>query len=298
MENNFFLSVGHELLEHGHKMVRSIPAVIFGAAILLFFWGLARLVYKLMPHVFRDRNGPSLLHEVVARVVSFLVFVFGIYLIFEMAGLTTIAVTIISGTGLLGVIVGIAFRDIAENFLASLLLSTQNPFRVGDLIDIVAPSTGYAVTGYVESLTLRVTMLTLPDGNHLQIPNATVYKSNIRNYSTNPKRREDFIITASTPLAVEAALKVLKENKAILKEPEPMVLVDKVTKDEVQLHIYYWLDVSKHDWLKVKSSVLYNLCFLNKEGIGEKRGSGSESMGNHSQPSHLSGSQRLGSPSN
>lgn len=249
-----------EFVEEGRKIVRAIPAVVIATLILLFFWVLARLVYRLIPHVFRDKMNPSLLHEVFARVVSFFVFVFGIYLVFEMADLTTMAVTILSGTGLLGIIVGIAFRDITENFLASVLLSVQNPFRVGDLVDIVAPTTGYTVTGYVECLTLRVTILVLLDGNHFQIPNATVYKSNIRNYSTNPNRREDFMITIGTHCAVskavESALKVLLENGAILKNPEPLVLVDSLTKDAVQLHIYYWVDVRKHNWLKIKSSVL------------------------------------------
>lgn len=252
-----------EFLEHGRKIVHGFPTFIFTLLILFFFWVGARLVYRLVLIVSRRRGGPSLLHEVIARVVSFLIFIFGLYLIFEIIGLTTIAVTLMSGTGIVGIVLGIAFRDITENFLASLLLSMQNPFRVGDLIDVVAPATGYAVTGYVEGLTLRVTMLILPDGNHLQIPNAVVYKSNIRNYSTDPRRREDLIITlsinTSVAEAVASSLEVLKTNPAVLEEPEPIVLVEKLMKDQLDLHIYYWIDMNQQNGLKVRSLLLESI---------------------------------------
>ena len=131
--------------------------------------------------------------------------------------LSKMALTIISGTGLIGIILGIAFRDLAENFLASILLSLQNPFHTHDLIDLVNPTTGFTITGYVERLTLRVTILLSLDGNHVQIPNATVYKSNIINHSSNPNHRETFLVNigsnCSTSKAVDSALKFLWKMK-------------------------------------------------------------------------------------
>jgi small conductance mechanosensitive channel len=49
--------------------------------------------------------------------------------VLRIAGLTQLPLTVVGGTGLIGVVPGIAFRDITENFLASLLLSLQQPFR-------------------------------------------------------------------------------------------------------------------------------------------------------------------------
>ncbi len=269
----------HELKTQVRKMGRALPAILFGGIILFISWLLARLVYRLVPRLFRNKVNPSLLHEVFARAISTFVFILGVYFIFEMANLTTMALTILSGTGLIGIIVGIAFRDITENFLASILLSIQNPFHAGDLIDVISPVTGYSATGYVERLTLRVTILVLLDGNHLQIPNSTVYKSNIRNYSTNPNRRDDFLvpirINCSVSKAVETALNVLKENEAVLKDPEPLVLVEGLDKEVVNLHVYYWINVKKNNWMKVKSAVIRLIkhalqseevnCFLAKE---------------------------------
>jgi hypothetical protein len=96
--------------------------------------------------------------------------------------------SVIVATGLIGLAFGIAFRDITENFLASIFLSMQRPFETGDLVEITG------VTGYVQQLNVRTMILVTLDGNLVQIPNASVYKNNLRNYTTNANRRLDFVI--------------------------------------------------------------------------------------------------------
>jgi small-conductance mechanosensitive channel len=161
---------------------------------------------------------------------------------------------VIGGTGLVGLAVGIAFRDITENFLASIFLSMQQPFETGDLVEISA------VTGYVQQLNMRTTILMTLDGNLVQIPNASVYKSNIRNFTTNSNRREDFIIGIgyddSISDAQEIARKVLADHPAVLNDPEPAVLADSLGRATIHLRVYFWLNGRQHSWLKVRSSVI------------------------------------------
>ena len=178
----------------------------------------------------------------------------GLYLVLRIAGLTQLALTVVGGTGLIGLVLGIAFRDITENFLASLFLSFQQPFREGDLVEVAT------VTGYVQRLTSRTTVLMTLDGNQVQIPNSTVFRSTIRNFTSNPNRRGDFSVGIgyddSISFAQEIALKVLAEHPAVLKEPEPLVLVDNLGPSTVNLRVYFWLDGGRHSWLKVRSSVI------------------------------------------
>ncbi|MHB9006566.1 MAG: mechanosensitive ion channel family protein, partial [Limisphaerales bacterium] len=200
------------------------------------------------------RSRSQLLREVAARAGGILVMLAGLYLVLRIAGLTQLALTLVGGTGLIGLVLGIAFRDITENFLASLFLSLQQPFREGDLVEVAG------VTGYVQRLTARTTVLMTLDGNQLQIPNSTVFKSTLRNFTSNPNRREDFLVGIgyedSIPFAQEVALKVLAEHPAVLNEPEPLVLVENLGSSTVNLRVYFWLDGGRHSWSKVKSSVI------------------------------------------
>ena len=133
-----------------------------------------------------DGRLKPLLRDVAARLLSILVFLVGFYLVLQLVGLSGLAATILGGTGLAGLVAGFAFRDVLENYLSSILISTRNPFRIGDLVDIAGH------TGIVLRVTTRGTVLMSQDGNHVQIPNATVYKSIILNFTANPNRREVF----------------------------------------------------------------------------------------------------------
>jgi small-conductance mechanosensitive channel len=217
-------------------------------------WGVALTASYLLRTILRRRVASHLLREVTARAIGLLIFLLGLYFVLRIAGLTRLAVTVVGGTGLLGLILGIAFRDITENFLASLFLSLQRPFREGDLVEVAG------MTGYVERLTSRTTVLIALDGNQVQIPNSTIFKSAIRNYTSNPNRREDFTIGIGyndvISHAQEIALKVLDEHPAVLSDPEPLVLVDNLGAATVNLRIYFWLDGGSHSWMKVRSSVI------------------------------------------
>lgn len=183
-----------------------------------------------------------------------LVLLTGLYIVLRISGLTQLALTIVGGTGLIGLAVGIAFRDITENYLASIFLSTQRPFQTGDLVEIAG------ITGYVQQLNVRTTVLMTLDGTLSQLPNATVYKSAIRNFTTNPNRREDFVVGIGyddrIDEAQEVARRVLAGHPAVLKDPEPWVLAEELGKATVNLRIYFWLDGREHSWLKVRSSVI------------------------------------------
>jgi len=247
-------------------VLRSLPLFVFAAVVLLLAGGAGVLATRGARSFFRPRIRAKLLRNVASRAVGVLVMLVGIYIVLRVAGLTQLALTVIGGTGLIGLAVGIAFRDITENFLASLFLSMQHPFETGDLVEMAG------VIGYVQQLNMRTTMLMTLDGNLVQIPNASVYKSNIRNFTANANRREDFVVGIGYDDAIheaqEIVRRVLVEHPAVLSDPEPSVLVEGLGRATVTLRIYFWLDGRAHSWLKVRSSVirLVKLAFQ-KHGI-------------------------------
>ncbi|MGV3484521.1 MAG: mechanosensitive ion channel domain-containing protein [Planctomycetaceae bacterium] len=236
------------------ELIRSLPFVLFGLLILALSAGAGVLATRTARRFLRHKVQANLLRGVMARGTGVLVFLFGVYIILRISGLTQLALTVVGGTGLVGLAVGIAFRDITENFLASIFLSMQRPFETGDLIEVTC------VTGYVQQLNVRTTVLMTLDGNLVQIPNATVYKSNLRNFTTNANRREDFLVGIGydDPIheAQEIAQKVLMKHPAVLEDPAPSVLADSLGASTVNLRVYFWLNGRQYSWLKVRSSVI------------------------------------------
>ena len=195
-----------------------------------------------------------MLRSLIARLVAIPVLVIGIYLVFSVSGLGSLATTLIGGTGLVGLIIGIAFRDITENFLASILLSIQRPFILGDMIKVLD------YTGMVEAMTTRGTVLITLDGNHVQIPNTIIYKEPITNLSANPNVRQSFTVgigyDASISQVQGLVLAWLDEHAAVLKDPEPLILAEQLAPSTINLGIYFWINTRTHSAVKVRSSVI------------------------------------------
>lgn len=244
----------NELREMSRGVLRASPLIVLGLLLLAATWLVTRLSVNSARTLLRRQISSQLLLDVVSRAVAVPVFLIGLYLVLQVSGLTGMAATVIGGTGLLGLIVGFAFRDIAENFLASVLLSIQRPFATGDLVEVA----GYA--GYVQSVNTRSTLLMTQDGNHVQIPNATIYKSTITNLTANPNSRFDFVVGIgyedSISRAQEVILGVLKEHRGVVDDPESLVLVEALGAATVNLRVYFWVDVQRFGHRKVTSAVI------------------------------------------
>ena len=246
--------VAEELKRLGRRTLIALPFLLVATLILVIAGWAAKGFTWLARRLLARRVRAPLLRDVIARIAGIALFLLGLYVVLRISGLTRLAVTVLGGTGLLGLIIGIAFRDITENFLASILLSTQRPFQSGDVVEI------NGIEGYVQRLTTRATSLMTLDGNHVEIPNATVYKSQIQNFTANPNRRVSFGVGIgyddSIAEAQAVALQVLAEHPAVLDRPEPQVLADGLGPSTVNLVVYCWIDGQAHSWLKVESALI------------------------------------------
>jgi len=242
------------LLALWRDFVHSLPFIVSGMIILALSVGAGMLATRAVAAILARRIEARLLRSVIARGAGVLVVLAGTYVVLRVSGLTQLALTVVGGTGLVGLALGIAFRDITENFLASIFLSMQRPFETGDLVEVAG------VTGYVQQLNVRTTILMTLDGNLVQIPNATVYKSNLLNFTSSENRREDFVVGIDYAVLItdaqEVARQVLARHPAVLQDPEPSVLVDSLGPSAVNLRVYFWLNGREHSWLKVRSSVI------------------------------------------
>lgn len=254
------------LLDMWRSLVRSLPLVLVGLLILGVSFVIALFAGRLVAFPLASLTESNLLRNVIRKLLGLMIVLGGLVIFLEISGLTGVALTVLSGTGLFGLILGFAFRDIAENFLASILLSVQTPFRLGDVIEV----TGY--TGVVQKVTPRGTVLIDFDGNHIQISNATVYKSTLKNLTANPAVRLQFDIgigyDASVKGAQDVAMKLLRDHSAVLDDPEPLVLVDTLGASTINLKIYFWINGHEHSELKMKSAMMRRvLRSLEQSGI-------------------------------
>jgi len=237
--------------------IEHLPQIGIGLLLLIIFYFLSGPLSRLIVRPMNYAQTSLLVRVVTRRIVSLLIILLGLYLFLRMAGLSAFAVAILSGTGVVGLIIGFAFKDIAENFMSSLLLSIQKPFRIGEVIEVEGN------LGVVKQVTARATTLVDFDGNHIQVPNANVYKNTIRNFTANPQTRGKFLIgigyDVDPSFAQKLGLEVLAKIEPILNDPEPQILVNDLGSSTLNLMVYYWTDTSKFSLLKVSSLAMKSI---------------------------------------
>jgi small conductance mechanosensitive channel len=236
------------------KTKRALPLVLLAIALLTFFGFIGRYIYRGVHRLWgRHINNPFLL-STVAKITMVPVWVIFFYLALQTAGLSGLAATIIGGTGALGIVLGFAFKDIAENYVSGLLLAIRSPFTKGDEIQVEG------FEGYVRSLNMRGTSIIDYDGNIVLIPNSTIIKSAIRNRTANPNTRTSFIVGIgyddSVAKAQEIIYGVLKTIPAVLKDPAPLVIANDLGSSTVNLKVFFWYDCVKSSLFRTKSQAI------------------------------------------
>ncbi len=245
-----FAPAYEKIRDMGRTLVVKLPLIGAAIFILIGGWLLSKLFGK--NRGWLDRFGFSSLGKQLAlRVVRLVIFLTAILFALELLDATAIVGAIVGAAGLAGLALGFAFKNIVENYLAGVLLSTRNPFEMGDAVEIEGQ------TGKVAMLTARDTVLVTLDGNHLRIPNGIVMNSVLLNYSRNPLRRFDFQVGVSTDFDLgevkRIAMENLRENPAVLADPPPMVIVDSLGDSSVVVRLFGWINQTDHDFLKSKS---------------------------------------------
>lgn len=236
-----------------HDLTRMLPLIGTALLVALLIAGFGYLIAsfsglwgRLTPNVF--------LAELITSAIRFTFVVLALVVALDMIGAGALVGAVLGGAGVIGIALGFAMRDTVENYVASLMLSLRQPFRANDHVLIDAHE------GRVIRLTSRATVLMTLDGNHLRIPNSTVFKAVILNYTRNPQRRFDFALGVDADDDAEAALVLgrdtLRSLPFILDDPPAEVRIEEVGDSNVVLRFFGWVDQREADWGKARSRAI------------------------------------------
>ena len=236
-----------------NRTIAFLPVVAVALLVLLLFWWLASLVGSWKAPFERLGIAP-LLQNLIRRILRLVVFVLGLLLVFQILDITALVGAVIGTAGVVGIAIGFAFQDIVENYLAGVLMSLRQPFHAGDLVAVGGDE------GKVMRMTSREVVLMTLEGNHILIPNATVFKSVLYNYTRNPRRRFAFAagVDVDEDLArvQDVGVGALKAMRGVLRDPGPFMRVEELGDSTVNVRFFGWVDQREADWFKVRSEAI------------------------------------------
>lgn len=235
------------------RLLASLPLLLLAVGLVLLFAWLGRALAGHL-HLLHWGSRNPYLDSLLRQVVRLALLLIGLLVALDLLGATALVGAVLGSAGVLGIMLGFAFRDLAENHLAGVMLSLRRPFEPGDHIVVDGHE------GKVMSLNSRATVLMTLDGNHLRLPNAMVFKSVLLNYTRNPMRRLQFSLGIGTGEDLGEARRLgtdaLRTTPGVATEPEPSATIQSVGESSVQMDFFAWLDQRQVDFLKTRSEAI------------------------------------------
>ena len=255
MEENFN-SLNENVFNFYDKVADAIPDVVFGlllAYIYLLIFDTLRS--KIIKKLVRKSDDPLLIQffsqatKVLNYTIAFLLFLYAL-------GKTGIVTSILGAAGISAFIIGFAFKDIGENFLAGIILAFKRPFNLGDTIQ----SAG--IEGVITQLNIRDTVLKTFDGKDVSIPNAHIIKNPLFNYTIDGFLRGQAKFTINDAQNIRQTIKLIEEtvcevSGVITDEKTVMAFVSGNDGTAVDISVNYWYDTfdRNHNALDMKSDI-------------------------------------------
>ena len=137
-----------------------------------------------------------------------------------------------------GLAVGMALSGTLQNFAGGVILLLLRPYRIGDFI------TAQGQSGTVKAIGLFSTQLSTPDNRIIYVPNSAISSSIVDNYSQPTTRRVDWKVSISYGDDIDVARKeilaMLTQDKRVLNDPAPIVVLAELGNSAVILSVRAW----------------------------------------------------------
>jgi small conductance mechanosensitive channel len=216
----------HELISWQHQLPSFLKPdeplgafvyfVVFVAVAALLSRGLRTAVHAaLSKERYVDRTAVSFMQQIATACIWVMMLILYAHLIPELRALGT---ALLAGAGVASVVIGLAAQSTLGNLVAGLSMTIYRPFRLGDILQVAAP-TGTEV-GTVEHISLGYTTLRVQDGRFVVLPNSVAASQVTLNLSPEIGRwpltitmrvNRDTDLAAASKLARSAAAEIVGE---------------------------------------------------------------------------------------
>ncbi|MFD0991849.1 mechanosensitive ion channel family protein [Tenacibaculum geojense] len=259
--NNTLKKLNNSLQEFWNNLINQVPKAIIAIIIVAIGFLLARFIARIFRKTIATKSDDPLMTNFLTKAVKFGVILLVIMFALKIAGLSGVATGLLTAAGASAVIIGFAFKDVGENFIAGVILSFKRPFQLNDTVLIDD------IFGKVKGLEFRYTKLKTFDGRDVYIPNSDIIKKAVYNYTEDGYYRNDFIVGIDYDDDIDLAKKVIihavVNTLGVIdtEEHQCFVTVDGLDVSTVNLKVIFWTKTKeyKRGALETKSEVIKNV---------------------------------------
>lgn len=221
--------------------------------ILIFavIWLVAKLYKALIGYygkVFAEKTKSKIddiLMPTIEKVGLFVIYFMGIMVILSFLGIDILP--LITGMGIMGLAIALAVKDTLSNFMAGFFVLMDQPFRVGDRVEL-----GKGDIYDVVAIGPRNTRLyNIEEHSILVLPNGKLIGAKVVNKSMPDlriKEKISFGVAYNTDIekAEKIVLDIAKHHSNVLEDPKPNLRVMDLGDFLIELEFSFWINSIKN----------------------------------------------------
>jgi small-conductance mechanosensitive channel len=217
----------------------TVGKLVVALAMLLLGWGAARLLSRLVGRVVRRRSRAA---DGAVKAIESLVF-YALLALFFLLALRSVNIPLTAFTllgGALAVGIGFGSQNILNNFISGLILLTERPIQIGDVVEIDGTQ------GQVERIGPRSTRIKTFESIHLIVPNSIFLEKTVINLTLSEDLVRGMIEVGvaygSDSRKVEALIRqAMVEHALVLEEPTPLVQLAAFGDSALGFRAMFWI---------------------------------------------------------
>lgn len=230
-----------EYMDYGMQLVMEFtPKLVTAILVLIIGLWVVRMITNVLDKAMERGNVDVSLRRFLHSLLNILLKALVIISVISMLGVETTSFIAILGAA--GLAVGLALQGSLANFAGGVLILIFKPYKVGDFID----AQGHM--GSVNSIQVFNTVLKTPDNKTIIIPNGAIAGGSITNFSTEPRRRVDWVFGIGYSDDIDKAkaviAKLLENDERALKDPEPVIVVSELADSSVNITVRVWAEAA------------------------------------------------------
>ena len=224
--------------------------VLYAVLIIVIGRWVVKLLLKIIKAALEKTTVEETVRIFVVNLLNTLLMVIIFIAAINQLGIET--TSIIAMLGAAGLAIGLSLQGSLANFAAGILIVIFKPYKVGDYIE------AGSAAGTVLDIQIFSTVLKTPDNKIVIVPNGTIMKDSVVNYTDQATRRVDIVASCGYEDDIDKVKEILKDilnqEDRILAEPEPRIAVSELADNSVNFIVRPWVNSS--DVLSVKYSIL------------------------------------------
>ncbi|MEL6786597.1 MAG: mechanosensitive ion channel family protein [Cyanobacteria bacterium J06607_15] len=226
------------LLDLLGQSIKALPSLLSALVVLFLTRYAVKVILKIADETGKRTIKSTSLQLLLMKICRIGVWTVGILIACVLAFPGFELGDIIATLGVGSVAVGFAFQDIFKNFLAGIILLVEEPFRIGDEVEIGD------YQGKVENISIRTTKILTYKGERVLLPNSTVFTDAVKVNTAYSHRRTDLGVGVdyNTPLpqAKELLLDTIKSVDGVMKQPSPEIDLVNFGDSSIDFVVRYW----------------------------------------------------------